>query len=435
MNSIKLKIENKKAKIGVIGLGYVGLPLVSAFSIAGFNVTGFDVDMNKISMLNKGESYIKHLDIRALHKSSFTATNNFSNISKMNIVIICVPTPLTKHKNPDLKYITSTSKTISKFLKKDQLIILESTTYPGTTDEVMIPLLEKNEKKLKAGTDFHVAFSPEREDPGNKKFSIGSIPKVVGGITPFSTELTCNLYNFVVKKTIPVSSTKVAEASKILENIYRSVNIALVNELKILFDKMKIDIWEVIFASSTKPFGFQPFYPGPGLGGHCIPIDPFYLTWKAKEYGLNTKFIELAGEINTSMPQYVCTKTLENLNKIGKSIKDAKILILGVSYKKNIDDLRESPSLEIIEILENMNADISYYDPFIKKIKSGRHPNIKNSSLSEEKVLKNSFDAALILTDHDVFDYKKLLKKIPLVIDTRNALKKINLKNTIVVKA
>ncbi|MCK5706004.1 MAG: nucleotide sugar dehydrogenase, partial [Candidatus Aureabacteria bacterium] len=279
MNSIKLKIENKKAKIGVIGLGYVGLPLVSAFSIAGFNVTGFDVDMNKISMLNKGESYIKHLDIRALHKSSFTATNNFSNISKMNIVIICVPTPLTKHKNPDLKYITSTSKTISKFLKKDQLIILESTTYPGTTDEVMIPLLEKNEKKLKAGTDFHVAFSPEREDPGNKKFSIGSIPKVVGGITPFSTELTCNLYNFVVKKTIPVSSTKVAEASKILENIYRSVNIALVNELKILFDKMKIDIWEVIFASSTKPFGFQPFYPGPGLGGHCIPIDPFYLTW------------------------------------------------------------------------------------------------------------------------------------------------------------
>ena len=435
MQTISKKIEDKQAHVGVIGLGYVGLPLVKAFCLKGYPVTGFDVDDQKIEMLLAGKSYIKHFDISELEKSSFTPTSDFARLADMDAIIICVPTPLTKHRNPDLTYVNQTCRTIARFLRKDQLIILESTTYPGTTQEVVIPLLEENSNHFKTGTDFYVAFSPEREDPGNRDFEIGTIPKVVGGNTTESTELACRLYGSVVKKTIPVSSTSVAEASKILENIYRAVNIALVNELKILFDKMGIDIWEVIQTSSTKPFGFHPFYPGPGLGGHCIPIDPFYLAWKAKEYGLNTKFIELAGEINTAMPNYVCHRTMEAINQIGKSIKGAKILILGIAYKKNIDDIRESPSLEIIEILENMGADITYFDPYVEKIVSGRHPNICLDSLTQEQACKSAFDAALILTAHDNVDYKAVLKHIDLVVDTRNALKNIELPGTKIIKA
>ncbi len=429
------QIKNKKSKIAIIGLGYVGLPLVKEFCNAGFKVTGFDIDENKIKKLNNKKSYIKHISFDDFKYENFTATSDFKRLKENNIIIICVPTPLTKYKDPDLTYVISTAETISKHIERNQLIILESTTYPGTTEEILVPILNKNSKNLRCGTDFFVAFSPEREDPGNERFGLKTIPKVVGGINKDSTKIASALYSEIVKYTVEVSNTKIAEASKILENIYRAVNIALVNELKVLFDKMGIDIWEVISAASTKPFGFHAFYPGPGLGGHCIPIDPFYLSWKAKEYGVNIRFIELAGEINTSMPQYVCYKAMEALNNIKKSINGANILLLGVAYKKNVDDIRESPALEIIEILKKMGAKVHYYDPYIPKIVSGRRPHIKMSSLKENDLSKCSFDAAIIVTNHDCFDYKKILKNINLVVDTRNALKSLKMPHIKLVKA
>ena len=417
------KIESKKANIGVIGLGYVGLPLIIEFCNAGFHVTGFDVDDKKIECLEQGKSYIKHIDESRVKGCAplFTPTSDFSLLAEMDCIIICVPTPLSKHREPDMTYVFDTTKTIKKFLRNDQLVVLESTTYPGTTDEDMRSILEKT--GLIAGKDFYLAYSPEREDPNNKDFNTGTIPKVVGGYTEKCLSIAKALYETIVTRTVPVSSTKVAEAAKLLENIYRSVNIALVNELKMLFDKMDIDIFEVIEASKTKPFGFHAFYPGPGLGGHCIPIDPFYLTWKAKEYDFSTRFIEVAGEINTGMPQYVIKKTIEGLNGEGKSMKDAKILLLGLAYKKDIDDPRESPSFKIIELLEENGAVVDYNDPCIPVAPKMRKYKYSKSSvkLSEENLKK--YDCVIIAVDHSAYDPEFIIKNSRLIVDTRNVIK------------
>jgi len=416
------KIQSKKALVGVIGLGYVGLPLVIEFCKAGFQVTGFDIDPRKVEMLKKGESYIKHIGSDQIRKCGdlFHPVTDFSILSQMDCIIICVPTPLNKNREPDMSYVFNTTKTISQYLHKEQLVILESTTYPGTTDEDMKSILE--ETGLKAGVDFYLAFSPEREDPNNKEFNTAKIPKVVGGISENSLTLAKALYDSIFVRTVPVSSTKVAEATKLLENIYRAVNIALVNELKMLFDKMDIDIWEVIETAKTKPFGFQAFYPGPGLGGHCIPIDPFYLTWKAREYEMSTKFIELAGEINTYMPQYVVQKAVEVLNEKGKGIKGANILVLGVAYKRDVDDQRESPSLKIIQLLQNKGAVVSYNDPYIPVCRGLRHyPHLDMRSVElTEEVLKQS-DLIFLLTDHTVYDYSFIEKHAKCIMDARNA--------------
>ena len=429
------KIQNKQAKIGIIGLGYVGLPLAIEFCKAGFHVTGFDIDDRKVELLKQGKSYIKHISssLLAPHLSLFTPTTDFNHLSAMDCIIICVPTPLNKNREPDMTYVFDTTRTIAQHLRKGQLIVLESTTYPGTTDEDMKAILE--ETGLKAGKDFHLAFSPEREDPNRKDFSTSTIPKIVSGYTEKCLAVTKALYDSVVVKTIPVSSTKVAEATKLLENIYRSVNIALVNELKMLFDKMGIDIWEVIEAAKTKPFGFQAFYPGPGLGGHCIPIDPFYLTWKAREYDFSTRFIELAGEINTQMPYYVVQKTTDALNERGTTIKGAKILILGIAYKKNVDDMRESPSLKLIELFRGKGAIVDYNDPYIPEIPKLRHYNLiemKSVPLKENTV--SVYNAVVISTDHSDYDYKWLYTNARLIIDTRNAMG-ISLGDSKVVKA
>lgn len=426
--SIINKINNREAKIGVIGLGYVGLPLVIEFFKAGFPVTGFDVDAEKVAMLQKGKSYIKHINISALFSAelsgkqscrSFTPTSDFSKLVDMDCIIICVPTPLNKYREPDMSFVFNTVKTIAKYLRKGQLISLESTTYPGTTDEDMRKILEAT--GLKAGQDFHLAFSPEREDPNNKDFSTSTIPKVVGGYTTECLAAAVALYNTVVVKTVPVSSTKAAEATKLLENIYRSVNIAMVNELKILFDKMDINIWEVIEAAKTKPFGFNAFYPGPGLGGHCIPIDPFYLTWKAREYEFNTRFIELAGEINTSMPDYVVTKCMKTLNKFGKHISGANILLLGLAYKANVDDCRESPSYRLMEKLEELGAIVSYNDPYIPVIPPSRE-HAKYTG-RESKPIDNSYDLILIATAHDEYKNIDFISLNVPIVDTRNLIK------------
>ncbi len=390
------KIKEKTANVGIIGLGYVGLPLVIEFSKAGFPVTGFDIDPKKANALNSGRSYIKHIPSKFIKqiKNRFQATTDFSKLSNMDCIIICVPTPLNRHREPDLTYVLSTTETIARYLKKGQLIVLESTTYPGTTDEDMRSILEKT--GLKAGKDFFLAYSPEREDPNNPDFSTSTIPKVVGGYSKKCLRVANALYSCVVKQTVPVSSTKVAEATKLLENIYRAVNIALVNEMKVLLDRMGVNVWEVIEAAKTKPFGFQAFYPGPGLGGHCIPIDPFYLTWKAREYDLSTRFIELAGEVNTSMPYYVVTKTIDALNERGKSIKGARILILGLAYKKDIDDIRESPSLKLMELFEQKGAHVDYNDPFVPRTHKMRRYNFKKKSirLSENNLKK--YDCVVI---------------------------------------
>jgi UDP-N-acetyl-D-glucosamine dehydrogenase len=443
------KITNRSAKIGVIGLGYVGLPLIIEFVKKDFSVTGFDIDQKKVDFLKEGKSYIKHIDISPLigegrgargnrekniqnvsgpsntqtakgnGKPSFNATTDFSHLQRMDCILICVPTPLNKNREPDMTYVFNTTKTIAQYLKKGQLIILESTTYPGTTDEDMRKILE--ETGLKAGKDFHLAFSPEREDPANRDFSLRTVPKVVGGYTKACLKAAKSLYDTIVVKTVPVSSTKVAEATKLLENIYRSINIALVNELKVLFDRMGIDIWEVIEAAKTKPFGFQPFYPGPGLGGHCIPLDPFYLSWKAHEYDFSTKFIELAGEINTGMPDYVVSKVMKALNDAGKPMKGSKILMLGLAYKANVDDDRESPSYRLIEKLEELGAQVSYNDPYIPVIRKSReyaqYAGRKSSKIS------GNFDCILIATAHD--EYKDIDFKsfgIP-IVDTRAVVK------------
>lgn len=419
------KINNRVAAIGVIGLGYVGLPLVIAFKSAGFRVTGFDIDHEKVALLNKGRSYIKHISgdrIKTLKGGgNFDATTDFSLLQHMDCIVICVPTPLTKQREPDLSYVFNTARTIAKHLRPGQLISLESTTYPGTTDEDMRAILEAT--GLKAGQDFYLVFSPEREDPNNKDFTTSTIPKVVGGYTDTCLTLANALYSVIVQKTVTVSSTKVAEATKLLENIYRAVNIALVNELKILFDRMGIDICEVIDAAKTKPFGFQAFYPGPGLGGHCIPIDPFYLTWKAREYDFHAKFIELAGEINTAMPYYVIDKIVHALNQRGKSIKSSRILVLGLAYKKDIDDTRESPSLKLIEILVQKGARVDYNDPYIPKTRKMRAYDFKMRSVPLTKEILRKYNCVVIATDHSCYDYKFIMRHSSIVVDTRNAIR------------
>lgn len=421
------KIKKKEARIGVIGMGYVGLPLIKAFLNKGFEVLGFDVDLKKVKMLNQGKSYIKHItgeELKAfLRKKKFQATADFGLLAKVDVIVICVPTPLDPHKNPDLSFVLKTTEVISKNLRKDQLVVLESTTYPGTTEEKMLPLLEAG--GFKVGEDFYLAYSPERENPGDKVYTTEKIPKLVGGVTQRCRRMAKSLYDQVVVKTVPVSSPKVAEAAKLLENIFRSVNIAMVNEMKMIFDRMGIDIWEVVEAASTKPFGFMSFSPGPGYGGHCIPVDPFYLAWKAKEFDYPTKFIELAGEINTIMPYYVVSKTIEALNERGKSIRGARILILGIAYKKDIDDQRESPSLKIISLLQKKGAKVSYNDPYVSQSYGHRdYPGLKLKSVAlTEKGLKE-FNAVIIATAHSVYDFKWIAESSSLVIDTRNAVKK-----------
>ncbi|MCL5023299.1 MAG: nucleotide sugar dehydrogenase [Nitrospirae bacterium] len=437
MNVIE-KIESRKATVGVIGLGYVGLPLVIEFSKAGFQVTGFDVDPRKVEALKQGRSYIKHVPASSLPACQpdglFAATTDFSRLAETDCVIICVPTPLNRNREPDMTYVFDTTKTIARHLRKGQLIVLESTTYPGTTDEDMRAVLE--ETGLKAGADFHLAFSPEREDPNNRDFSTSTIPKVVGGYTEKCLAAAKALYDTVVVRTVPVSSTKVAEATKLLENIYRSVNIALVNELKMLFDRMGIDVWEVIEAAKTKPFGFQAFYPGPGLGGHCIPIDPFYLTWKAREYDFSTRFIELAGEINTGMPYYVVQKTVDALNERGLSIRGAKVLVLGMAYKKDVDDQRESPSLRIVQLLRQQGAEVSYNDPHVPVCRGHRHyPDIDLCSVELTAEALGAADIALLLTDHAAYDYGFIEEHARCILDTRNAFGKNRIRSSKVWKA
>jgi len=416
-------IQRRAARVAVIGLGYVGFPLARAFSLAGFPVTGLDVDTRKIEKLLRGESYILQIDAswirEKLDQGRFFATTEFRTLRQMNAVIICVPTPLTKTFDPDMSYIKKTCREIRKYLDRGQLIILESTTYPGTTEEVVRPILE--ESGLQSGKDFFLAFSPEREDPGNKLYTTTTIPKLVGGLDPVSGKLAHQLYSAAVQEAVLLSHAKVAEAAKILENIYRAVNIALVNELKICFDRMDIDVWEVIQAASTKPFGYQPFYPGPGLGGHCIPIDPFYLTWKAREYGFTTRFIELAGEINTSMPRYVVERTTEALNGHKKTLNGSRGLIIGITYKPDIDDIRESPAFEVIELLQERGSEISYYDPHVPRMHRMRHHDLKLESVSLTAEELKQFDFAVIITNHSGIDWDLVVENVPLVIDTRNA--------------
>jgi len=424
------KIKSRKARIGVIGLGYVGLPLVIEFCRAGFAVTGFDLDARKVLMLRKGRSYIRHIPAERIREQSkrFTATTDFSDLAKMECIILCVPTPLDKNREPDMTYVFGTTRTVAQNLRRGQLIVLESTTYPGTTDEEMRLILEQ--KGLKAGRDFFLAYSPEREDPNNKDFSVRTIPKVVGGYTKKCLAAAMALYGSIVENTVPVSSTKVAEATKLLENIYRSVNIALVNEMKMLFERMGIDIWEVIGASKTKPFGFHAFYPGPGLGGHCIPIDPFYLTWKAREYDFRTRFIELAGEINTSMPYYVVQKAELILNRFRKPLNGSRILILGVAYKKDVDDQRESPALRIIQLLKNQGARVQYHDPHVPACRGHRqYPDIAMRSVKLTKDALKNADLVLLVTDHASFDYAFIEKYAKCIIDTRDAFRKNGIKS------
>jgi UDP-N-acetyl-D-glucosamine dehydrogenase len=420
MNNLKSKIHNRDACIAIIGIGYVGLPLTIRFSQEGFPVTGFDIDDEKVKLLIAGKSYIKHInaaDIAAMSANGFKATTDFSKIAEVDVIIICVPTPLGVHNEPDLSYIHGTLESIKPYLREEQLLILESTTYPGTTEEEIVP--EIDSAGFKIGENFFIGFSPEREDPGNKNFTTKTIPKLVSGVTQNCLEHTKALYDQIVDQTVPVSSPKVAEMTKVLENIHRAVNIGLANELKMVADKMDIDIYEVINAAATKPFGFTPYYPGPGLGGHCIPIDPFYLTWKAKEMGMNTRFIELAGEINAAMPSYVVQKVSETLNSVGKAIKGSKILVLGLAYKKNVDDLRESPSLEIIDILIDKGAIIDYCDPYFPTIPHTRKHQFELVAKPLNKNTLKSADLVLLATDHDNFDYDLIEKESPIIIDTR----------------
>lgn len=420
-------IRKKKAQIGIIGLGYVGLPLAGVFARQGFRVTGFDIDAVKVRQLNQGQSYIKHIPaagIKAMRRQHrFSATTDFAGLKQVDIIIICVPTPLTPRRQPDLSFVKQTVQTIARHLRRGQLVVLESTTYPGTTNEVVLPILEKS--GLKCGRDFYLAYSPEREDPGNPVYATNKIPKVVGGVDKISGRIAQALYKKIVVEVIPVSCSKVAEATKLLENIYRCVNIALVNELKMLFDRMGFDIWEVIRAAATKPFGFQAFYPGPGLGGHCIPIDPFYLSWKARQYNFQTRFIELAGKINTSMPDYVLARLAKAFKRRGKNIKQARILVLGVAYKKDVDDIRESPAIKLIELLKSKGARVIYNDPHIAKFPRMRASKLalKSSPLSA-RLLKQQ-DAVVITTDHSVYDYDRIVAQARLVIDTRNATRKV----------
>jgi len=415
-------IQNREAVVGIIGLGYVGLPLAIQFGKQGFKVIGFDLDTRKIDRLLHGESYIKHVaaePIRDMIESKqFDATIDFGRLAEADCILICVPTPLTDKMEPDLSYLVETTKTISRNLRRGQLIVLESTTYPGTTEEMMLPRLQTGQ--LKVGEDFFLAFSPEREDPGNPQFNSGNIPKVVGGVTPACLEVAAALYDCITT-SVPVSSTRAAELTKLLENTYRSVNIALVNELKILAHKMDIDLFEVINAAASKPFGYKPFYPGPGLGGHCIPIDPFYLAWKAREYDFSARFIHLAGEINVSMPYYVIERTTEALNRHKKSLNGSKILVLGIAYKKDIDDERESPGYAIMHLLMEKGADVSYNDPWIPQLKPTRKYQFTKQSVPVEPQILADMDAVIIVTDHSAYDFPEIVKHARLVVDTRNA--------------
>jgi UDP-N-acetyl-D-glucosamine dehydrogenase len=427
------RIDARQARIGVIGLGYVGLPLVQLFTEANFRVTGFDIDQHKVVTLNSGGSYIYRIpstEIQAVRSRGFCATTDFSTLTEMDAIIICVPTPLDEYREPDLSFITNTARAIAPHLRAGQLVVLESTTYPGTTEEVLVPILEEgNGCSLKAARDaaargedeFFVAFSPEREDPGNETVARCDIPKVVGGLNSQASELAAVLYGTIFKRTVPVSSPAVAEMTKLLENIYRCVNIALVNELKLLSLRMGLDIWEVIEAASTKPFGFQPFYPGPGLGGHCIPVDPYYLSRKAKEWDFQTRFIELAGDINSAMPYHVVSSVSRALSQQRKAMKGANVLVLGVAYKKDIDDLRESPALTIIELLQKDGAQVSYNDPYIPFIGKGRHYDLQMKCSPVGDVGK--YDCVLIVTDHSDYDYKWIAQHASLVVDTRNAMR------------
>jgi UDP-N-acetyl-D-glucosamine dehydrogenase len=414
-------------KIAVVGQGYVGLPLSLQFARSGANVVGLDVDVVKVNALNEGRSYIKHIAGEAIREQReagrFEASHDFSLIREVSAVIICVPTPLNKNREPDISYITETGKAIAPHLQKGTLVVLESTTYPGTTDEDLRAVLEKG-SGLKAGVDFHLAFSPEREDPGNPSSVVATIPKVVGGYTPACLERAVALYSIAIKTLVPVSSCRVAEATKLLENTFRGVNIALVNELKVVYSAMGIDVWEVINAAKTKPFGFMAFYPGPGLGGHCIPIDPFYLTWKAREYGQNTRFIELAGEINTGMPEYVVHRVADALNDRSKAVKGSKILVLGLAYKPNVDDDRESPSYVLMDLLKARGAEVAYYDPFVPVIRPTReHPHWAGTkSVAWNRATVQGFDAVLLATNHASVNYRELADWSPCIVDTRNAM-------------
>jgi UDP-N-acetyl-D-glucosamine dehydrogenase len=425
------KIKAKQAVVGIIGLGYVGLPLVLRFGEVGFKVLGFDTDVGKVERLNRGESYIQHIPSSRLAAllahgegaGQFAATHDPGRLGEPDVLIICVPTPLTSKREPDLRYVEQTTRQIAACLRPGQLVSLESTTYPGTTAELLLPILSR---KLKVGQDFYLVFSPEREDPGNPSFQVNTIPKVVGGVTPECLAHGVALYSQVIDRVIPVSSTQAAEMSKLLENIYRAVNIALVNELKMLCLRMGVDIFEVIEASKTKPFGFQAFYPGPGLGGHCIPIDPFYLTWKAREYDFSTRFIELAGEINSSMPYFVVQRVVRALSDHHRALNGAKILVLGVAYKKDVDDNRESPAMKIMDLLKQEGAEVSYNDPHIPRCAGMRHyPHFDLTSTPlNERTLQES-DLVLLVTDHSAYDYTWIASQARLIVDTRNAFKGI----------
>jgi UDP-N-acetyl-D-glucosamine dehydrogenase len=417
------KIESKSALIGVVGLGYVGLPLIKRLNEVGFPTLGLDIDHSKVDALAAGETYIKHIEVSdiefAINSGKCQVATDFSNAKDADIIILCVPTPLNKYREPDLSFVTGSVDALLPYLRPGQLLSLESTTYPGTTEEELLTRIES--QGLSVGKDVFLVYSPEREDPGNPDFNTHSIPKVCGGITDACLEVGLKFYSKIIDRVVPVSSTKAAEMTKILENTYRAVNIALVNELKIVADKMSVDIFEVIDAAATKPFGFKAFYPGPGLGGHCIPIDPFYLTWKAREYGLHTRFIELAGEVNTAMPAYVISKVVDALNSQGKSVSGSKILVLGVAYKKNVDDMRESPSLEIIERLTSLNAGVSYHDPFVSELPKMRNYDFEMQSAVFDASSVIDYDCVLIATDHDDVDYS-ILDGAKLVVDSRGKL-------------
>jgi UDP-N-acetyl-D-glucosamine dehydrogenase len=440
VEALRRRFVAREATIAVIGLGYVGLPLVGAILGSGFTVLGFDIDAEKLAQLNDGRSYIRHISDATVagwrRSGRFHAVADFARLGEADAVLICVPTPLTRHREPDLTYIVGTTEAIAPQLRPGQLVVLESTTYPGTTREVMRPILERG--GLKSGADFFLAYSPEREDPGNTQYSTTKIPKVVGGDGPEALRLVAALYDQFVSGTIPVSSPETAEAVKLTENIFRAVNIALVNELKTVYAAMGIDVWEVIKAAATKPFGFMPFYPGPGLGGHCIPIDPFYLTWKAREYDIATRFIELAGEVNTRMPHYVVERLAGALNeRFGKSLKGTRVLILGIAYKKNVDDIRESPAFKLMELIEARGAGVAYHDPFVPEIPLSREhrefAGLRSTALARDQL--RAFDAALICTDHDAVDYGLVAECCPLVVDTRNACAHAGIRAASVVKA
>ncbi len=446
------RLEARQGTVGIIGLGYVGLPLGCTMVESGIRVVGFDVDAAKIEKLSAGKSYIRHISAERVTKllspaksvdelskngsPGLLATADFSKLGLCDAIVICVPTPLTEGREPDLSYVSGTAETIAQYLRSGQLVVLESTTYPGTTDEVVQPILEKS--GLRVGLDFHLAFSPEREDPGNAKHSTKTIPKVVGGVTAECGRVAVALYRSFLDRVVPVSTARVAESAKLLENIYRSINIAMVNELKLLFDRMGIDVWEVIEAASTKPFGFTPFFPGPGLGGHCIPIDPFYLTWKARHYDFSTRFIELAGEVNSQMPYYVVDRVVEALGERGRAIKDAPVFVLGVAYKKDVDDLRESPSLKVIEILESRGAKVAYNDPYVPSLRARRLRHYDTFELDSVDLSREALAGAacvLIATDHSDYDYDRIVRESRLVVDTRNATRNVREGREKIVKA